>query len=70
MSITYFNPELSKSSHADDVLSSIRQNAGKNMEIHENMSSREISDVVSDRLISVVKKQFEIAKKDFQSRSK
>lgn len=49
-----------------DLLSVFKQSSEKNLSIHYGMSSKEISELVSDRLIEVVKEQFEATKRKFE----
>ncbi|WP_316810446.1 hypothetical protein [Pedobacter heparinus] len=69
MSITFFNPELSQARfNVKDVLSSFREHPLDKSQIRGDMTSEEISEVVSDRMITVIKEQFETAKKDFEAK--
>lgn len=69
MGITYLNSLLSQNASGEkDILSSILQNSGKHNQIHEGMTSIEISEVVSDKVISIIKEQFESAKKEYQEK--
>ncbi len=64
-----FNPEFNQNTFSEkDVLSAFRQESKKHTEIRQGMSPREISDVVSEHLMSVVKQQFETAKKEYQAK--
>lgn len=51
-----------------DVLSVFKQNTKRAMTIHQGMSPTEISDVVSEKVITVVKEQFEVTKTEFQQK--
>lgn len=51
-----------------DVLSVFTQSANPSQEIRHGMAPNEIAEIVSDRLIEVIKKQFEESKKEFQHR--
>ena len=50
-----------------DLLAVFKKHDIKVDEIKNGMSANEIADVVSDKLIVVVKKQFDNAKKEFES---
>ena len=69
MSKLTFNPDFSVStaSHTD-VLSVFKPHAGKSLTIRHGMSVKEISEVVSENVIAVVKEQFEATKKQFQAK--
>ncbi|WEK19444.1 MAG: hypothetical protein P0Y49_21965 [Candidatus Pedobacter colombiensis] len=69
MSITFFNPDLSQARfNVKDVLSSFRKQPLEKDQIRGDMTSEEISEVVSDRIITVIKEQFEVAKKNFEAK--
>lgn len=69
MSITFFNPELSQSRFAvRDVFSNFREYTSDRGQIRGDMTSEEIAEVVSERMITVIKEQFETAKKDFEAK--
>ena len=52
-----------------DILSAFNQVAVKSTQRNQGMSPKQISEVVSDHLMSVVKKQFDTAKLNYQSTS-
>lgn len=52
-----------------DILSAFDQVAVKPTQINQGMSPKQISEVVSDHLMSVVKKQFDTAKLNYQANS-
>lgn len=52
-----------------DILSAFNQVAVKPTNINQGMSPKQISEVVSDHLMSVVKKQFDTAKLNYQANS-
>jgi hypothetical protein len=54
----------------EDVLSAFRQNPERTMNIQQGMSANEISDVVSEKIIAVVKEQFEATKVEFESKER
>ena len=68
MNTLSFNQEFNQSHFRDqDILSAFRKdNQAHVKEIHHGMTAKEISEVVSDRLIAVVKEQFDAAKREFQ----
>lgn len=72
MSTSIFRSDLDQGKYQVDrnILSVFRPQTRKPTEIEQGMSSNEISDVVSDNIIAVVKKQFKEAKKDFKSQTK
>lgn len=57
-----FNPE-------NDIFSRFRLNQESDSGIHEDMTPEEISEVVSDRLMDVIRQQFEAAKAEYQSKT-
>jgi len=69
MNFVSLNPEENKKYLIErDILSVFKTNKEKNNQIHQNMSPCEIAEVVSDHLISMVRKQFETTKKEFRSK--
>ena len=71
MNILSLNPEDNKKMMIErDSFSSFHQHSTKDNQIRQGMSPGEISDVVSDHLMAVVKEQFENAKKQFQVKAK
>lgn len=50
-----------------DVLSVFKFSSVRNTNIRQGMSMEEISEVVSEKLLSVVKEQFEVTKAIFES---
>jgi hypothetical protein len=71
MSILTFNNDIAVNSLSNqDVLAAFKQYYDKPKEIKQGMSPDEIADIVSDRLIEVVKHQFAEAKKQFGSKAK
>jgi hypothetical protein len=66
---TFFNKSLDQRSYGErDVLSAFRKIPENRLEIQRGMSPQEISEIVSDRLIAIVKTQFEEAKKEFDEK--
>lgn len=66
---TFFDDNMNPGSFGDrDVLSAFRQTPENRAEIQRGMSPQEIADIVSDRLMKVVKDQFEAAKKEFDKK--
>jgi len=71
MNTLSFNQELNKGNFSDhDVLSAFRKGPVQVTDIQQGMTAKEISEVVSDRLIAVVKKQFDAAKKQYEENEK
>lgn len=67
MNILSFNNEFSSNIHSNkDLLSGFKQYHEKTMTIHQGMSVKEISDVVSEKIISIVKDQFQATKEQSQ----
>lgn len=69
MNLQSFNNDLNAIlENNKDVLSVFRQNIDKKITIQQGMSINEISDVVSEKIINVVKQQFENTKVDFKAK--
>lgn len=51
-----------------NVLSVFKQSSDKKGETFENMSSEEISEVVSDKIIEIIKQQFEETKSQMEAK--
>lgn len=51
-----------------DVLSAFKASPEKISSIHQGMSVKEISEMVSEKIISVVNKQFEATKVQFETK--
>jgi hypothetical protein len=51
-------------------LSAFRETSEKNLTIHQGMSVQEISEVVSERIMNMVKEQFEATKVQFELKEK
>ncbi|MEC5165635.1 hypothetical protein RCH18_001366 [Flavobacterium sp. PL11] len=70
MSLLTFNNDLTSTLEVTkDVLSVFRQSNDKKITIRQGMSISEISEVVSEKIINVVKEQFEITKEDFETKT-
>lgn len=66
-----FNTNLTGNSYsANDVLSVFKQTTEKNLNIHQGMSVKEISDVVAQKIITVIKEQFEATKNQIEMKEK
>ena len=66
---TFFDKNLNRGNFGDrDVLSAFRKTSENRGEIQRGMSPQEIAEIVSDRLIEVVKGQFQAAKKEFDEK--
>jgi serine/threonine protein phosphatase PrpC len=62
-----FNNNFAGSAFSNkDVLSAFKQHSKKSTTIQQGMSVKEISEIVSEKLISVVKEQFQATKEHFQ----
>jgi hypothetical protein len=68
MNTLSFNQEFNqRHTREQDILSAFRKgDRAQATEIKQGMTPEEISEVVSDRLIAVVKEQFDAAKKQFR----
>lgn len=66
-----FNMDLSNnnSSLNTDALSVFKKGSEKNLTIEQGMSVNEISEVVSDKIIEVVKVQFQAIKSEFEEKN-
>lgn len=53
-----------------DVLSAFKERSEKNLAIHQGMSVKEISEIVSEKIIAVVKEQFEATKIQYETKEK
>lgn len=66
-----FNTNYANSLYSNkDVLSVFKEKSEKNLSIHQGMSIKEISEIVSEKIITVVKEQFEATKIQFESKEK
>lgn len=71
MNILTFDTDFEGNNQSNkDVLSAFKQNPEKAVSIQQGMSVKEISDVVSDKIIAVVKEQFQATKEQFQAKQK
>jgi len=67
MNILTFNNEFSTSMlSTSDVLSVFKQQPEKSLTIQHGMSVKEISEIVSEKVIAVVKEQFQATKDQFR----
>jgi hypothetical protein len=67
MNTFLFDQKLNQGNLRDrDVLSAFRRTPEKSTEIRHGMSPQEIAEIVSDRLMTIVKDQFEAAKRQFR----
>ena len=53
-----------------DILSAFNQTPTHPNQINQGMSPKQIAEVVSDHLMTVVKKQFDTAKENYQAKSR
>lgn len=66
-----FNNNYVKNSYSNkDVLSAFKETSEKNLSIHHGMSVKEISEIVSEKIITVVKEQFEATKIQYETKEK
>lgn len=66
-----FNTNYANNSYSNkDVLSAFKETSENNFNIHQGMSVKEISEVVSEKIIKVVKEQFEATKTQFETKGK
>ncbi len=66
-----FNTNYKDNSYSSkDVLSVFKETPEKNKDIRQGMSVIEISEIVSEKIISVVKSQFETTKREFETKEK
>lgn len=69
MQFVSLNPEENKVNSINKFASPNLGNVGsQKSKIQQGMSTQEIADIVSDHLIDVIRKQFEIAEKEFDSK--
>ncbi len=65
------NINYTKNSYSHkDVLSAFRETSEKDLTIHQGMSVQEISEVVTERIMNIVKEQFEATKVQFELKEK
>lgn len=66
-----FNTNFVNNSYSNkDVLSAFKETSEKKLNIHQGMSINEISEIVSEKIITVVKEQFEATKTQFETKGK
>lgn len=66
-----FDTNYSNNSYSNkDVLSVFKETSGKKLNIHQGMSVKEISEVVSEKIITVIREQFEETKIQFETKEK
>ena len=64
-----FNPNYANNSYSNkDVLSAFKETSEKSLSIHQGMSVKEISEIVSEKIITVVKEQFEATKIHYETK--
>lgn len=64
-----FNTNFVNNSYSNkDVLSAFKETSEKKLNIHQGMSINEISEIVSEKIITVVKEQFEATKTQFETK--
>lgn len=63
-----FNTSFANNSYSNkDILSVFKETSEKNLSIHQGMSVKEISEIVSEKIITVVKEQFEATKIQYET---
>lgn len=71
MSKLTLNPDFSVSTLSQrDVLSVFKPQATESLTIQQGMSVKEISEIVSEKVIAVVKEQFKATKEQYQAKQK
>jgi hypothetical protein len=71
MNTLNFNQDLSSGTLANkDVLEGFKQQTDKNLVIKPGMSVNEIADIVSDRVMEIIKEQFKATEEKFLAKSK
>jgi len=71
MNSLFFNNASTDMSFANkDILAVFNTQKEKPSTIEEGMTVEEISDVVSDRIMDIINKQFEETKKEFEAKTK
>ena len=71
MEILSFNTNNVDNSYSNnDVLSVFKEISKKNASIQQGMSTKEISEIVSEKLITIVKAQFEATKNKYETKEK
>jgi serine/threonine protein phosphatase PrpC len=64
-----FNNNYENNSYSNkDVLSAFKETSEKNLSIHQGMSVKEISEIVSEKIIVIIKEQFEATKRQFETK--
>lgn len=51
-----------------NILSAFKDPSEKNLNIHQGMSVKEISEIFTEKIIAVVKEQFEATKAQFEAK--
>jgi len=66
-----YNKNYANNSYSNkDVLSAFKETSQKNLAIHQGMSVKEISEIVSEKIIAVVKEQFEATKIQYETKGR
>ncbi len=62
-----FTTEYANQAYSNrDVLSAFKETSERKLSIHQGMSVKEISEIVSEKIITVVKEQFEATKIQYE----
>ncbi len=67
-SIMMYNPFEKNSNLNKDVLSIFKEKSDKNLHIRAGMSMDEISEVVSEKIMNLIKEQFEATKAQLEEK--
>lgn len=65
-----FDQEFNQGFREEDPLSVFRKEPEQVTDIREGMTAKEIAEFVSDRLIAIIKEQFDAAGKQFEEKGK
>lgn len=65
-----FNSNARNSFQNKDVLSVFKETSEKDLSIHQGMSAKEISEIVSEKMFAVIKEQFDATKDLYETQIK
>ena len=68
--LSFITNYVNKSYSDKNALSAFKETSEKNLSIHQGMTVKEISEIVSEKIITVVKEQFEATKIQYQTKEK
>ncbi len=70
MDILFFDKNFPETVNSSiDILSAFKQKSKKSLIINQNMSDKDISEVVSEKIINIVKEQFQVTEENFRQQS-